>query len=880
MPYRASHVSFAGGEFSPKLYPRVDIKKYATGLKTCKNFFIHPHGGASNRSGFKYVTAQHNESYKSRLFSHVFSRTQAYILSFGQNYIEFFTDQGQIAVSGADAYNAGTAYAVNDYVTYGSLQYRCKQPCTGETPSGSSAYWEQLDIYKIYTPYLSADLEDLRICSSADVIYITHPDYEPRTLTRYGETDWRLEEFQPDDGPFMPANVDEDLTLTADATTGDGITVTASDDYFTVENVGSLFQFIHYIEGSVDSPALASATSGSAITCFTTWRLVTHGTWTGKLRVEKSTDGGSTWTTLRTFTSADDFNVDTYGTEDPEVNSEPFLVRVNMYDYTSGTCNADLTTDAFYQTGIVRMVSFTSATAMTANVITAIGSTAATYLWSEGSWSERRGWPSDSTFHDDRLVIGPTASEKMTAWASRQGDYSSFGRNAATLLDTDRISINLLSRQLNEINGFLPLTELLAFTSASEWRIGTDDDGVLTPSTVRAKPQGNRGSSGLKPVAIGNQVLYMQASGSALRYIGYDFSTNSYTGTDLSILSDHLFRGYQISDMAYQQSPDSILWLVRDDGVLLALTYMVDQEVVAWSRHETDGTVESVAVVPASGYDELWISVLRNGRRYIERMMPRLQTTDADDQFFVDSGISYDDPKTILNITQGNPAVVSCVNHGFSDGDYVDIRDVEGMTEVNGKRFIVAGATANSFELTDAVDGTDIDASSYTEYASGGSVREAFYSFSGLDHLDERTVSILGDGNVYPQQVVSGGVITLSRRCSIVHVGLPYTADLETLNIEKELSSGTLQGEKIKVGLVSFRFLDSRGGYIGPDFDNLYEAFTPSRSRLSEAPSLFSGIKRQPLGGQYDEGGRVCFRQSDPLPVTITAILPSVRSGV
>jgi len=171
--------------------------------------------------------------------------------------------------------------------------------------------------------------------------------------------------------------------------------------------------------------------------------------------------------------------------------------------------------------------------------------------------------------------------------------------------------------------------------------------------------------------------------------------------------------------------------------------------------------------------------------------------------------------------------------------------------------------------------------------------------FSGISHLNGETVAILADGKVLAQQVVSGGTITLSSAAAIVRVGLPYYSELETLDMQIPLASGTSQGSKIKVGNLTYRFIESKGGWIGPDEDNLYEAFTDDLVSLSASqlvfspedydwdgmsitdptPYLYTGDLRRPLGAGYETGGRSYFRQVDPLPVTITAILPELKVG-
>jgi hypothetical protein len=112
-----------------------------------------------------------------------------------------------------------------------------------------------------------------------------------------------------------------------------------------------------------------------------------------------------------------------------------------------------------------------------------------------------------------------------------------------------------------------------------------------------------------------------------------------------------------------------------------------------------------------------------------------------------------------------------------------------------------------------------------------------------------------------------------------VHAGLPYLSDLETLDLELNLAAGTTQGKLLKVSNVQFRFLNSRGGWIGPDEDHLDEITQRTNEPMGSPIELQSGFYKQPITGSYSEGGRVFFRQIDPLPVTILAVIPSVSIG-
>ena len=153
-----------------------------------------------------------------------------------------------------------------------------------------------------------------------------------------------------------------------------------------------------------------------------------------------------------------------------------------------------------------------------------------------------------------------------------------------------------------------------------------------------------------------------------------------------------------------------------------------------------------------------------------------------------------------------------------------------------------------------------------------------------IGHLNGCTVAILADGEVLPQQVVTAGVITLDKAYAKVSVGLPYYSDLETLNIEVGLKDGSLQGRRIKLGNVMFRVENTRGGWVGPNEDVLYEAFPEAINEKLLAldhptDAMFTGDIRIPLGAGYEDGGRVFYRQVDPLPVTINAVVPEVAAG-
>lgn len=174
--------NFNGGEISPLLYGRPDLDKYKTGLKTCKNFIPLIQGPVERRPGTVFVEEVKTSSLSTRLVRFEFSTTQAYIIEFGNLYCRFIKDNGQILSGGSPV--------------------------------------------ELVTTYATADLFELKFTQSADVLYVTHPDYPPRKITRTSDTAWSITTITLEDGPFLNTN-STTTTLTLSGTSG-SVTVTAS----------------------------------------------------------------------------------------------------------------------------------------------------------------------------------------------------------------------------------------------------------------------------------------------------------------------------------------------------------------------------------------------------------------------------------------------------------------------------------------------------------------------------------------------------------------------------------------------------------------------------------------------------------------------------
>jgi hypothetical protein len=253
-------------------------------------------------------------------------------------------------------------------------------------------------------------------------------------------------------------------------------------------------------------------------------------------------------------------------------------------------------------------------------------------------------YPSCVNFFEQRLAFGGTKTVPSGVWLGQSSNYENFG-SASPVKSSDAITFRIRSREKNEVRALIETRGLGVFSSAAEFTVSGGSEDFLTPANINVKRQGNRGSSFVQPIALGDVMLFSRARGGVVQDFSYEFSNDNFVGRDLTIMSRHLFKNRKIVSWAYAQAPYSIVWVILDNGMCVSLTYLREHDVWAWTRHETDGIMEDVNVVPEGEEDAVYFIVRRtvNGQsqRYIERMHTRT-FAESKDAFFVDSGLSYE----------------------------------------------------------------------------------------------------------------------------------------------------------------------------------------------------------------------------------------------
>lgn len=445
--------------------------------------------------------------------------------------------------------------------------------------------------------------------------------------------------------------------LKPSATSGNDITIIATKDTFTPGMVNSHIKLTQQAENQserIEIQASSITEETKSIRVGKAWKITTHGTWKGKVTVYYS-DDNKTWQEYRSYQSNNDQNF----TESGTVTTPTWMkaVAVTDADNGSGKLNVDFSRNPYSNDGTAKITEVVSSTEVKASVITDFINTDKTQVYALSSWNDDNGYPKMACFFQDRLVLAATKKEPYSIWMSRTGDYPNFGIEKVDggVTDDSAIKADLITRNGFEILHLVPAKDLVILTTGNEWII--EGSSVITPAKINPRPQTMRGSNTCPPQHIGNRIVHVQRSGKTVRDLGYQYDADNYNGDDLTLLATHLTEGHKLISSAYIQEPNSTLYYVRDDGVLLSLAFIKEQNVFAWSHHTTAGKYKKVASIPNGASDVLYVTVERDGKIYIERFNSDIEAAVYMDSYITGSGSSIEAPhltgKTVQILADG-----------------------------------------------------------------------------------------------------------------------------------------------------------------------------------------------------------------------------------
>ena len=765
---RLTQKSFTGGELSPSLYARNDLAKYSNGLKTLTNGFIRAEGCVSNRAGLEFVCEVKDSSKAVRIIPFAFNTEQTYIIELGDEYARYIKDGGQII------------YPDNYGITYLGA-YEFVETGTAEDDDG-----EEYTYYK----YLLNDNGDY--IYTAEEIAEGVVCYADETLTdvyQYGASSALSEGIVTslDDENIGIDEDDDKIALRGEIVELE--TPYAEDDLFMLK-YGQNADVLTICHKNYVARELSRSS---------------HYDWSldeiiSSPQISPPSDVKAKWT----------------GETSSNTNDYSYVVTAVMEDTYEESERSEVVTatghlESYWTTSEYMTISWSAVDGATEyniyrsvyGIYGYIGTAAETSFKDDNIEPDLTSTapiardpfeddnnPSCVNYFQQRKLFGCLKNNPQTIVTSQTGTDCNFNITRP-LTASDSISLKLSEREVNEVRHLIGLNDLIVLTSGAEWRLYGSDGTLSASDPPVCVPQSYYGCSHIQPCISGNMVLFVQAGGSVVRDLGYEYVSDSYNGDELTIFATHLFENKQIIDMAYSKEPYRILWCVMSDGTVNALTYNKKQEVAGWHKHTTDGSFESVAVIREEYEDVAYFVVKReiNGeeKRYIERMHTRL-IDDATDGFFVDCGLS-------------------------------------------------------------------------------GEFDEEVTTLSGLEHLEGKEVVILADGGVY-DGVVEDGSVTLQDPAKKIVVGLPFTFELETLDIEGENTHGL---KKI-ITSVNVKVEKSREDFFVIGYDDTEAQNPRSKDSIDDAGWLYTGDITCYPTADYTEEASVRIKQPYPLPLTITSI--------
>jgi len=587
--------NFTAGELSPRLDGRTDVGKYFNGCKKLQNFVVHPHGGASRRPGTIFVREVKNSAHNVRLIPFEFNVTQTYILEFGDQYFRIHKDGGTVVSSGSPV--------------------------------------------EVATPYAHTDIDKLKFTQSADVMYLVHPDFAPRKITRTSHTAWTITEVDLLRGPMGEDNTTS-TQLLASARTGT-VNITATANTFVSTDVGRLVR-LH--DGFAKITSFTNATTVAAtvqdnadgraelMPSYTATSLSAHEgdpSSTGLEHNDRFQDAAGQFI-LQGFKVGMKVLVTGFTTSN---NNEAAAIIVKVTDDTLLLApSSDLTDEA------------------AGDSVTISGVLSGSTDWALGAFSASTGYPAAVAFYEQRLVFASTTQQPQTLFFSVGGSFEDF---AAGVDGDDALTYTLGSNQVNIIRYLQAGRVLLVGTSGGEFVVTSSEDAPLSPTNAVVKRQATYGSADIQPVQVANVTLFVQRAKRKLRELVFDLNTDSYQAPDMTILAEHITEG-GIKEMSLQQEPDNVVWCVLENGKFVGMTYRREENVIAWHEHvlggafgsDAFGHVESVATIPGDlNEDDTYLVVKRTidggTKRYIEYFSSFEFGDDVEDAFFVDSGLTY-----------------------------------------------------------------------------------------------------------------------------------------------------------------------------------------------------------------------------------------------
>lgn len=842
--------AFSGGEITPALWARNDVAKHATGLKTCRNFCVVKHGGAYNRPGTGFIGEVKDSSKTIKMVPFIFNAEQTYVLEFGDLYM-------RVIRNGIYQYDLTLTITGITNASQAVLSYTGTDPANGEevyisTVAGAMGNFVNGRNFKI-----------ANVNAGANTLELLYMDGTPVDSTLFGAyaSAGTAKRVYTITTPYLEA----DLAELQYSQSNDVITLTHRG--YKVQRLSRSGHTSWTIADEIFAPTQAAPTAPG------------------------NTGGGPG--------SAADWVI----TAIAEDTYEESLASVATTSAAAPTSGSPLTVSWTLAAGALEYNVYRKLNGVYGFIGVARGTsfiddgidpdTTITPPDARDPFSSANNYPGTSGYAQQRQIFANLYSDTEKVLTSKSGAFRNMSISSP-LQDDDAVTFNLAGVKVNAVQHILDLDGLIIFTSGAEVQILGDSNGVLRPGQVNPRNKSYWGSSSIKPVVIGNTALFVQARTTVIRDL-YNDSIEGFKGNDLTVYSSHLFEDYTIVDFTYQQIPNSTAWAVRSDGTLLGLTYIREQQFLAWHRHDTNGEIENVVSVPEGSEDALYICVKRtiNGatKRYVERFKNR-RVTDIVDAAFMDSSLTYDGRNT-------GPITMTISGSGWTPTDNLTMTASASFFTANdvGNQIFLYDPAGTVVRFTITGFTSDLIVTGYPHMNVPVTLQSlpqttwsrAISALKGLWHLEGQDISVFGDGFVvanpnnvaYTVVTVTNGIAQLSKPYAVAHAGEPFTSDIETLDIDSNQTETMVDKKKLITEVIVY-VRDSRGFWAGtkdPESDSVFneilkETKLRNNETMNEPIALRTAAVPVKVTATWNLPGHVFVRNTDPIPLDILAIAP------
>ena len=890
--------SFSTGIVSTELFSRIDFSKLASGLKQCENFKIRPAGGASYRTGTKYISETYSQDGDVALIPFILDRDNGYCLEFGENYIRVY--------------------------------------------KGSSA------VHTIVTTYLSNEVSEIKYSQYRNTMYLVHKNHAPATLTCNGDSDWVLSDMVFNTELPQVTN----LTLTKGTAKKEDTIVNYSDWQYAVSIVD---------EDGNEGMAVKS----------------------GKIESDIDLLNQNITVAFRSPNLKEGYSFNIYR-----------IYRGNFYfvyrvEYVAGQSDYSVK-DISFQNDTTKSIKERFTAFDDGNYPSAVG------MWNQ------------------RLIFGGTKKGPATLYGSQVGRFNDFTNTILNNAD-EAFELELASGTTDMITDLCPMDDLIVLTNSKIWRVVGN-----SASTMAAYIESYNGSSGIRPYQYKKSVLFVDSSLNTISNFIYSYELNGFVGQNLDLLCRDIFDGHTVKDVTFADAPFGVMYIVRDDGVLLCLTYLKEENIYAWHMHTTQGNFLKVCSVDKSLNDSVYCVVERDGKRYVEMFMPDINITQgASDGWYLDcatefiSGVqkwrnistvpvekiyygyeserdnnkrwycwkcvyTYKKRKKVgdwtTTVTLNETIYLYSetesfdINRMYYSGDYTTTTNAKTLTLLTSSAIkdnlksyerisiydfdeyistdiltIYAIPSDNGIDIYDTelnyietIDGVLSDNITYKGFVYTHTEDETtsedvllvtdLYTFgefdfaysdidkndpiqieshtdeaivvgektydlfdgsvayidtvSGLDRFEGWEISVMADGNEHTGLVVENGQVTVDRPCKRLLAGLPYTGIVEPIPVDTKFKDGgSSVGLNRRIKNASIRYNRTRGLWYGTNIDKLYEVKPYTQETFGEDIPLESGVMNVSVPDTFKTELSFLIVQKSPFPALLQSVTLEIDYG-